>query len=88
MDAQRETWSACDGDSFTPTVTGASTLWTLLSSINISLALSQRLFTSDSFKYSHFFSLSICSSRSEMDILKSYQSLEVLAMKLSLNFQN
>lgn len=48
-------------------MTGASTLWTLLSSMRISLALSHRLLTSDSFRYSHFLSRSICSSRSEKE---------------------
>ena len=51
------------------TVTGASTLWTLLSSINISRALSHIIFTSDSFKYSHFFNRSICSSKLWKDVI-------------------
>lgn len=51
------------------TVTGASTLCTLLSSIRISRALSHKALTSDSFKYSHFLSRSICSSRSEIDTI-------------------
>lgn len=48
------------------TVTGASTLWTLLSSTRISIALRQRAFTSDSLRGSHRLSCSICLSRSDM----------------------
>ena len=48
------------------TVTGASTLWTLLSSTRISLALRQRALTSPSLRYSHLRSRSICSSRLEL----------------------
>ena len=58
------------------TVTGASTLCTLLSSIKISRALSHRLLTSDSFRYSHFFNRSICSSRSETDDMARQQERE------------
>lgn len=48
------------------TVTGASTLCTLLSSTRISIAFIQSAFTSDSFSGSHRFSCSICLSRSDM----------------------
>lgn len=51
------------------TVTGASTFWTLLSSIRISLALSHKAFTSDSFKYSQRFKRSICSSRFDIALM-------------------
>ncbi len=50
------------------TVTGASTLWTLLSSTRISLALKHRALTSPSRRYSHRLSRSICSSREELHI--------------------
>ena len=46
------------------TVTGASTRCTLLSSTRISRALAQSDFTSDSLRYSHRRSCSICRSRS------------------------
>ena len=49
-------------------MTGASTLWTLLSSTRISMALRQRAFTSDSLRGSHFFSCSICLSRSDISL--------------------
>lgn len=58
------------------TVTGASTLWTLLSSTRISMALRQRAFTSDSLRGSHRFSCSICLSRSD-DISLSLSPLSV-----------
>lgn len=45
------------------TVTGASTLCTLLSSTNISLARRHRAFTSPSRRYSHRLRRSICSSK-------------------------
>ena len=47
----------------TLTVTGASTLCTLLSSTNISRARKHNALTSPSRKYSHRFNRSICSSR-------------------------
>jgi hypothetical protein len=45
------------------TVTGASTLCTLLSSTRISRARRQRAFTSPSRRYSHLLRRSICSSK-------------------------
>jgi hypothetical protein len=50
------------------TVTGASTLWTLLSSTRISLARRHSALTSPSRRYSHRLSRSICSSREELHI--------------------
>ena len=50
------------------TVTGASTLCTLLSSTKISLALAQRSLTSDSLRKVPFLRVSICLSSSEVDI--------------------
>ena len=60
------------------TVTGASTLWTLLSSTRISMALRHRAFTSDSFRGSHLFNCSICLSKSD-DISSLSLSLTVSA---------
>lgn len=57
------------------TVTGASTLWTLLSSTRISMALRQRALTSDSLRGSQFFSCSICLSRSDIFALLLLLSL-------------
>ena len=51
-------------DVFILTVTGESTLWTLLSSTNISLAFAHNALTSDSLIISHLLSCSICLSRS------------------------
>lgn len=61
------------------TVTGASTLWTLLSSTRISMALRHRAFTSDSLSGSHFFSCSICLSRSDIFLALSSGSPELAA---------
>lgn len=68
-------------------MTGASTLWTLLSSTRISIALRQRAFTSDSFNGSHFFSCSICLSRSDI-FLSVYRRIRIPSFQVPTESMN